>query len=130
MTQYFKITNETENHNGFQYQDGLNVLIEEFNNDPTASCCAGGFYFTTKEHIHKFYYFGVNLRVIELPTEDPDFQMVSDPQNDKFRANKIILKEKYSLASLETYLKFGIEPNLLYCAGSGYLDIIKYFVEK
>jgi SNF2 family DNA or RNA helicase len=30
--EYYKITNSNENHNGYQYQDGLNVLIEEFNN--------------------------------------------------------------------------------------------------
>ena len=34
---YFKITNKEENHNGFQYKDGLNVLEGEFNNDSNAS---------------------------------------------------------------------------------------------
>ena len=45
---YFKITNAKENHHGFQYVDGLNVLIEEFNDDPNDSCCAGGLYFTRR----------------------------------------------------------------------------------
>ena len=36
---YFKITNAEENHHGFQYVDGLNILKDEFNNDPNQSCC-------------------------------------------------------------------------------------------
>ena len=45
---YFKITNAEENHNGFQYVNGLNVLEEQFNNNPNQSCCAGGLYFTRR----------------------------------------------------------------------------------
>ena len=55
---YFKITNKKENHHGFQYVDGLNVLEEEFNNDPEQSCCAGGFYFTNAANILKFIGYG------------------------------------------------------------------------
>ena len=36
---YFKITNAEENHNGFQYVDGLNILKDEFNDDSDQSCC-------------------------------------------------------------------------------------------
>ena len=43
---YYKITNASENHHGFQYQDGLNELQEEFNDNPDDHCCAGGLYFT------------------------------------------------------------------------------------
>ena len=96
---YYKITNQEENHNGFQYQDGLNVLIEPFN--MTGSCVAGGLYFTTKEHIHKFYSYGVNIREIEIPESDPDFLMVQ--YENKWRANKIILGKKYSLLDPLTY---------------------------
>ena len=42
---YFKITNANENHNGFQYVEGLNILKEEFIGDPKKSCCPGGFIF-------------------------------------------------------------------------------------
>ena len=55
---YFKITNAEENHHGFQYADGLNVLIEEFNDDPNQSCCAGGLYFTDIANIFKFLNYG------------------------------------------------------------------------
>ena len=128
---YFKITNIKENHNGFQYYDGLNVLIDKFNNNPSQSCVKGGLYFTTKEFIHEFYDYGDYLRVIELPTTDLDFKMVKDPQGDKYRANKIILKERYSLADIETYHKFGIKyPTLTECVESGYLEMVKYLSAK
>ena len=55
---YFKITNAEENHHGFQYADGLNILIEKFNDDPNQSCCAGGFYFTDAANIFKFLSYG------------------------------------------------------------------------
>ena len=127
---YFKITNEKENHNGFQYRDGLNILLEEFNNNPKASCVAGGFYFTTKKYIHNFYKYGCYLRVIELPETDPTFKMVKDPSGDKIRSNKIILKEKYLLSDPKTYQLFGLEyPKLSHCVKEGYLDIIKILFE-
>ena len=95
---YFKITNEKENHNGYQYKDGLNILDKPF--EKTGSCVRGGLYFTDAQNIHKFYHYGTNLRIIKLPIDDPEFKMVKDPANDKWRANKIILCEKYSLNDL------------------------------
>lgn len=38
---YYKITNAKENHHGFQYHDGLNILTEPF--VVTGSCVGGGF---------------------------------------------------------------------------------------
>ena len=55
---YFKITNADENHHGFQYVNGLNILKEEFNDDPNQSCCAGGLYFTDAANILKFLGYG------------------------------------------------------------------------
>ena len=43
-TFFYKLTNETEKHHNFQYQDGLNVDTVEFN--PVGKCSAGGLYFT------------------------------------------------------------------------------------
>ena len=56
---YYKITNKEENHYGYQYVDGLNILKEEFNDNQNDSCCEGGFYFTTLDFIHDFYDYGV-----------------------------------------------------------------------
>ena len=68
MTFYYKITNEAENHYGYQYKDGLNVLEEPFNEKPV--CRKGGLYFTTSEFIHLFENYGCNLRIIEIPENE------------------------------------------------------------
>jgi len=49
------------------------------------------------------------LRIQVLPINDPEFKMVKDPSGNKWRANKIILGNKYSLLDPETYIKLGIE---------------------
>jgi hypothetical protein len=104
---YYKITNETENHYNYQYSNNLNILSTPFNK--TGSCVPGGFYFTTKEFIHKFYDYGINIRKISLPYEDSDFQMICDPSGNKWRANKIIFDKKYSLLEPFTYIELDLD---------------------
>ena len=96
-----KITNASEKHNNHQYVDGLNVLSGDF--VETGSCVSGGLYFTDIGHMHEFLDYGVNVRIVELPFSDNDFKCVADGEN-KWRANKIILREKYALYHLETYI--------------------------
>ena len=70
-TKYYKITNHLEKHHGYQYQDGLNILDKPFEEE--GKCVPGGLYFTTIEHIPNFYSYGVYLREIFLPQDDPEF---------------------------------------------------------
>ena len=129
---YFKITNKKENHHGFQYYDGLNELKEEFNDDPDASCVAGGFYFTDVENIFKFLDFGIYLREITLPINDSDFRIVKD-KSDKWRTNKIILGQKRNLSDVSTFqylIDRGADINdyiyaVKYASKNGHLDIVK-----
>lgn len=123
-TRYFKITNEAENHHGFQYKDGLNVLLQPFRQE--GSCVPGGLYFTTIDFIHEFYNYGVNLRIVELPTSDPEFKMVGDPEGNKWRANKIILGAKYSLADPATYIHFGLNISVDDVSAFGYIDVLNW----
>ena len=132
---WYKITNQTECHQDFQYQDGLNVLEEPFNDDPKASCCPGGLYFTNAKNIFKFIEYGCYLREITLPLTDPDFKMLKDPEGDKWRANKIILGNKYDLFALPTiqmliekgaHVRICYERILRGAAELGKLDIVKY----
>lgn len=95
---FYKITNSNECHNGYQYKDGLNVLNGPFN--PVGSCVAGGLYFTTIDHIFDFLSFGCHLREVTLP---PDCLWVKDPDGNKYRADKIILGNKYHLSKPETW---------------------------
>ena len=130
---YYKITNAAENHYGFQYKDGLNILEEKFNDDPEAHCCAGGLYFTDAKNIFEFLNYGIYLREITLPVENPDFEMVVD--ENKYRANMIILGKRYELANVET-IKMLIEAGanrdcaLRYIAEKGHLEVVKYLIEK
>ena len=136
---YFKITNAEENHHGFQYADGLNVLIEEFNDDPNQSCCRGGLYFTDAANIFNFLSYGIYLREVTLPTDNPDFKMIKDKNNDKWRANMIILGKRFNLCSFDTF-KYLIEKGanihanndfaLEWNAENGHLDVVKYLIEK
>ena len=72
---YFKVTNETETHHGFQYCDGLNIDYEEnelrFNKEKNyfytrsgvrcdskedSFCTPSGFHFTNKEILASFFH--------------------------------------------------------------------------
>ena len=99
---YYKITNKKENHRGFQYSDGLNILIDDFNNDPNQSCCKGGLYFTDAANIFEFLNYGIYLREITLPTSDQNFCTVKD-NNNKWRANMIVLGERHELSNVNTF---------------------------
>jgi len=101
---FFKITKSDECHHGYQYQTGLNILDKPFQKE--GSCVAGGLYFTTLEHLDQFYEYGVWLRAIIIPD---DALIVKDPDGNKWRADKIILGEKYSLFDVETIQKFNLK---------------------
>ena len=130
---FFKITNKKENHHGFQYTDGLNILKEPF--AEKGSCVAGGLYFTDINNIFEFLNFGIYLREITLPFDDPDFKIVKD--RNKWRANKIILGKRYNLWEKETFeylVSIGANVHafsdfpLSWASGNGYLDVVKYLV--
>lgn len=45
-----KVTNADENHMGYQYGDGLNTLIQDFDNQ--GECRSGGLYFAPAKYAH------------------------------------------------------------------------------
>lgn len=90
--EYYKILNERMNHNGFQYQLGLNVDTKEFK--PEGSCQEGGLYFTTKEHLFRFFEFGIYIADISLCSallDESDSLLYKDPRGDKLKTNKFII---------------------------------------
>lgn len=126
---FFKVTNAQEKHNGYQYHDGLNVLEEKFDSNKESTCGPGGFYFTDRDNIHKYYNYGKNLRLVSLPNNDKQFKMVA--VDDKFRANKIILGPKYSLNDIKTYVKFGIKkPSLRDAVRGGFFAVLNNLVQN
>jgi hypothetical protein len=126
-----KITNEKENHHGFQYQTGLNILQETFRKE--GSCVPGGFYFTTVDQVHNFYDYGVYLRIVEIPD---DAQVVKDPDETmglKWRTDRIILGGKYPLCDVETIKKFDLKITEEYIRNLvkyGKVDVLMFLLEK
>ena len=88
-TTYFKVTNESECHHGFQYQDGLNLLKEPF--AKTGSCVPGGLYFTNFDHVVDFISYGVFVREVLIP---PESQVVKDGEF-KWRTDQIWLGHRW-----------------------------------
>ena len=131
MTKYFKVTNYNEIHHGYVYKDGLNILDKPF--EDKGSCVIGGLYFTTLDHIEKYYIFGCYLREIILPIDNPHFKMVMDPLiRGVYRANMIILGNRYSLLDINTYIKFGLQiennENIIDLAsGQGQIEVLNWW---
>ena len=112
---YCKVTNNLENHHKFPYETGLNILDKEF--EKNGSCVTGGLYFSDFQHIHKYFFYGVNIRTIGLPITNEKLEMVRDPSGDKYRANMIILKDKRDMHDIETYqylIEKGGKPKKIY----------------
>jgi len=91
---YYKVTNKDEIHHGYPYEDGLNILEEEFNDDSTASCVPGGFYFTDYENLVKFLDYGTWIREVTIPE---DAKVIKDPDGNKWRTDKIIFGKKHHI---------------------------------
>lgn len=100
---FYKVMSINFNQKGYQYHEGLNILDKPF--ESTGSCVPGGLYFTNIENIFKFINYGVYLVKVTVPE---DAQMVKDPNNDKWRADKIIISDKKDLFEIDT-IKYLIE---------------------
>ena len=130
-TRFFKIINKDRNHNGFQYKLGLNELPQgEFAR--IGSCVAGGFYYTTFKHILEFINYGVDLFEVTIPV---DAQIRKD--YNKFRSDKIILGNHYSLFDISTYkmlkemgANIDVGKCINFSAKHGSIFLFNYFIES
>ena len=126
---YFKIFKEDDNHNGFQYTDGLNEDVLEFN-DSSESCVPGGLYFSDEKSICGFLGYGEYIREVEVPSGT---LMVRDV--DKFRSKRLFLHKRRSLSDVSTWewmVENGVDIRacddfaLRRSAHNGHLDVVKY----
>ena len=128
---FYKITNENENHNGFQYVDGLNILDKPF--QESGSCVPGGLYYTDEDNLYNFYQYGVWIRVVSIPD---DAKVVEDPikvGGRKWRTDKIILHDKYPLYDLGTIKKFNLKITKEYIkevSKLGKVDILEWWINS
>ena len=123
----FKVTNEEECHYGVQYKTGL--VKDHLSFASTGSCIPGGLYFATKEHIPNFYFRGVWIRPVTLPTGIEGFQCVRD--GDQWRANMLILGKRHSLGDPQTYLSFGLVMlNVEQCIVRGDMEVLEWWMRS
>jgi hypothetical protein len=102
---YFIITKKKINDDDDDYVDGLNIFSGDFDNNPELNI-----YFNEKKYGFCFYdektileacwLFRSYLRIVTLPTSEPNFQLVQ--HKDMFRTNMVILGEKILLSDITT----------------------------
>jgi len=91
---YYKITNETETHNGLKYKTGLNLDPRPWN--PSGNCEPGGIYFS-REDILAYLDYGCWLRKVTLP---PDTPIYANPGTVvKWKAPRVILGRRVKITA-------------------------------
>lgn len=90
---YYKFTNADEHHYNHKYSTGLNILHQQFYDNPNAEC-GRGFHFAPIKYIQEYRSYGSNIREITLPYYFPDFHMVGNKTYTKSRANMVIFGRK------------------------------------
>jgi hypothetical protein len=128
-TVFIKLTNETENHNNFQFTTGLNIDTVKF--DTTKDCQAGGIYFCKQDQFYLWKEYNttkcVYMRQVKIPNDAKVFI-----EGDKYKASKLILAERQTILDDEKICMLAIDQN---CNPLKYMDkqsdaICKYAVAK
>lgn len=131
---YYKITNETEIHNGLKYKAGLNVDPLPFN--PSGDCLPGGIYYTDAKNICYFLGCGPWIREVTLPKDAQVYQNPGIPL--KWKADKVKLGPRKKWCSVEVIKKLikegtdihaGYDCTLRLASYNGHLSAVKYLVK-
>ena len=102
-TNFYKLTNKTEKHHNFRYQDGLNIDTIPFN--PTRQCSAGGLYFTEESKLSLWFdVANTYIRKVIIPNDAKVYI-----ETNKFKADKIFLEPRGRLED------FGKWNDQLFC---------------
>lgn len=96
---FYKLTNFDEYHNSFQFNDGLNIDTVPFN--PLHQCSPGGIYFTETKLLRHWTSRHVFIREVIIPDDAKVYV-----EQQKFKANKIILKPRKYIIENENLLSF------------------------
>lgn len=92
-----KLTNEKENHNGFQFKDGLNVDSIKFY--PHELCRPGGIYFIFTKNARKWISYGDKTMTFYRQVIIPDDSKVYI-ENGKFKTDKLFLNQRQNILNL------------------------------
>jgi hypothetical protein len=99
--EFFKVTNDTEYHRGFQWHDGWNRDTKEFN--PYIDCGPGGLYFTDIVNLERFIEGGTRwVRVVHPDLEKNEFARIKDTPI-KWKSHAVFAEERKNLWVLETW---------------------------
>jgi hypothetical protein len=132
---YFKIFNEDDNHNNFQFQNGLNIDSQKFNSNPNQECGSGGLYFSNENNILGFLHYGPFIREVEVPENETNIVHFEN----KSRAKSLFLYPKKDLRKLETWhwlkgknvnITVGYDYALRWAARNGHFEIVKFLLEN
>lgn len=123
---YFKITSADENHHNLQYRDGFIADYIPFNDDPNASCCPGGIYFSDEKNILTFCEYGPWIRQVEVPE---GARWLQDPQGKKWRAEKLMFHPRKPLFDVET-IKWLMEQGVNLKASRNYFLYLSATYDK
>ena len=94
---FVKLTNQSENHHGCHFQTGLNTDPMPF--DPQGNCKPGGIYFCLMEKIPMWLNYSLLPMIYCRLVTIPDNAQVW-VENDKFKADQIILGERQEIGDL------------------------------
>ena len=98
---FIKLTNQLENHHGFQFQTGWNIdkvaVTSKLSSYPPC-----GIYFCQLEHMFKWLSYGDNLMYYIRSVTLPDNAKVEE-YDKHWRADRIILGERLKIADLEIW---------------------------
>lgn len=126
---FVKLTNYLENHNGFQFQTGLNIDSVGWND--SGECEGGGIYFCEVGKLSRWLNYSRNsmiyYRLVTIP-----YDALVWVERDKFKANRIILGERHQISDLEewndlSYCMEAVRQNV--CALEYVSEIAKFYLE-
>ena len=106
---FVKLTNETENHNNYQFKTGLNIDTVKFR--PEGTCKAGGIYFIRVANIVDWLSYNDKVMKYIRDVTVPDDAKVFD-EGDKFKADKLVLSERRETS--DYYLSILIPVTFIY----------------
>ncbi len=99
-----KLTNESENHNGFKYKTGLNIDTNKFN--PTNVCNPGGLYITRCEDMFKWLNYNDNGPMVNFRSASIIDDSIVCIEKDKLKTDKLILGVKEPICDLSLWYKY------------------------
>ena len=97
---FIKLTNVSENHNGYQFRTGLNIDSLKFN--PSGECQPGGIYFCLLEDLSLWLnYGGQQMFYVRFVTIASDAQVWIEI--NKFKADRLILSDRVKIGDLKVW---------------------------